>query len=94
VLICERIREELRNGSTPQASIVAGYDKAWATILDSNLTTLIVAATLYGFGSGPIRGFAVTLGIGILSSMFTAVMGTRAVINLIYGGRKVQRLSI
>lgn len=94
VLICERIREELRNGSTPQASIVAGYDKAWATILDSNLTTLIVAAALYGFGSGPIRGFAVTLGIGILSSMFTAVVGTRSVINLIYGGRRVERLSI
>ncbi|MDR2876441.1 MAG: protein translocase subunit SecD [Chromatiales bacterium] len=94
VLICERIREELRNGSSPQASIVAGYDKAWATILDSNLTTLIVALALMVFGAGPVRGFAITLGIGILSSMFTAVMVTRAVTNLIYGGRKVQRLSI
>ena len=94
VLICERIREELRNGNSPQASIAAGYERAWATILDSNLTTLIVAATLYGFGSGPIRGFAITLGIGIVSSMFTAVMGTRAVINLIYGRRKVAKLSI
>jgi preprotein translocase subunit SecD len=94
VLICERIREELRNGSSPQASIVAGYDKAWATILDSNLTTLIVALALMIFGAGPVRGFAITLGIGILSSMFTAVMVTRAVTNLIYGGRKVQRLSI
>lgn len=94
VLICERIREELRNGSTPQASIHAGYDKAWATILDSNLTTLIVAVALYGLGSGPIRGFAITLGIGIISSMFTAVMGTRAIVNLIYGRRKVSKLSI
>lgn len=94
VLICERIREELRNGNSPQASIVAGYERAWATIIDSNLTTLIVAGALYAFGSGPIRGFAVTLAIGILSSMFTAVVGTRSVINLIYGGRRVQRLSI
>ncbi len=94
VLICERIREELRNGSSPQASIHAGYDRAWATILDSNLTTLIVAIALFLLGSGPIRGFAITLAIGIVSSMFTAVMGTRAIINLIYGGRKVSKLSI
>lgn len=94
VLIFERIREELRNGNTPQASIHAGYEKALSTIADANITTLIAAVVLFGFGTGPIKGFAVTLSIGILTSMFTAIMGTRAVINLIYGGRRVARLSI
>ena len=94
VLIFERIREELRNGNSPQASINAGYDKALSTIADANITTLIAAVVLYGFGTGPIKGFAITLSIGILTSMFTAIMGTRAVINLIYGGRKVSTLSI
>ncbi len=94
VLIFERIREELRVGNTPQASIHAGYEKALATIADSNITTLLAALVLFGFGTGPIKGFAVTLSIGILCSMFTAIMGTRAVINLIYGGKRVQRLSI
>ena len=94
VLIFERIREELRNGNTPQSSINAGYDKALSTIADANITTLIAAVVLYGFGTGPIKGFAITLSIGIVTSMFTAIMGTRAVINLIYGGRKVSRLSI
>jgi len=95
VLIFERIREELRNGNTPQASIHAGYAKAFSTIADANITTLIAAVVLYGFGTGPIKGFAVTLSIGILTSMFTAIMGTRAVINLLYGGRRrVERLSV
>lgn len=94
VLIFERIREELRNGNSPQASIHAGYEKAFSTIADANITTLIAAVVLFGFGTGPIKGFAVTLSIGILTSMFTAIMGTRAVINLIYGGRRLARLSI
>lgn len=94
VLIFERIREEVRNGNSPQASINAGYEKALSTIADANITTLIAAVVLYGFGTGPIKGFAVTLSIGILTSMFTAIMGSRAVINLVYGGRKVKKLAI
>ena len=94
VLIFERIREEIRNGNTPQASIHAGYEKALLTIFDANITTLIAAVLLFGFGTGPIKGFAVTLSIGIATSMFTAIMGTRAVINLIYGGRRVTALSV
>ncbi len=94
VLIFERIREEIRNGSTPQASIHAGYDKALSTIVDANITTLIAAVVLFSFGTGPIKGFAVTLFIGILTSMFTSIIGTRAVINQIYGGRRVVKLAI
>lgn len=94
VLIFERIREEIKVGSTPQASIHAGYAKAVSTILDANVTTLIAAIVLFSIGSGPVRGFAVTLAIGILTSMFTAIIGTRAVINLIYGGKRVEKLSI
>ena len=94
VLIFERIREELRVGNTPQAAIYAGYEKAFGTIFDANITTLIAAAVLFGFGTGPIKGFAVTLIIGIASSMFTAIFGTRAVINLIYGRKQVTRLAI
>jgi preprotein translocase subunit SecD len=94
VLIFERIREELRNGNTPQASIEAGYKKAFSTIADANITTLIAAIVLFGFGTGPIKGFAITLSIGIATSMFTAIMGTRAVINLYYGGRRVEKLQI
>ncbi len=94
VLIFERIREELRNGNSPQASIQAGYEKALSTIADANITTLIAAVVLLSFGTGPIKGFAVTLSIGILSSMFTAIMGTRAIINLLYGGRRNARLMI
>jgi preprotein translocase subunit SecD len=95
VLIFERIREELRNNNTPQASIRAGYEKAFSTIADANITTLIAAFVLFLFGSGPVKGFAVTLSLGILTSMFTAIMGTRAVVNLIYGGRKrIAKLSI
>ena len=94
VLIFERIREELRIGSTPQASIHAGYAKAFSTILDANVTTFIAAVVLFSIGSGPVRGFAVTLAIGILTSMFTAIIGTRAVVNQIYGAKRVQRLAI
>jgi len=94
VLIFERIREELRNGNTPQASINAGYEKAFSTIADANITTLIAAVVLFSFGTGPIKGFAITLSIGIITSMFTAIMGTRAVINLAYGGRRLRSLSI
>ena len=94
VLIFERIREELRAGNSPQASIHAGYEKAFSTIADANITTLIAAIVLFSFGTGPVKGFAVTLSIGILTSMFTAIMGTRAVVNLIYGGRRVQKLAI
>jgi preprotein translocase subunit SecD len=94
VLIFERIREEIRVGNTPQASIYAGYEKALSTIVDANITTLIAAVVLFSFGTGPIKGFAVTLFIGILTSMFTAILGTRAVINLIYGGKRVQKLAI
>ncbi len=94
VLIFERIREELRVGNSPQASIHAGYSKALSTIADANITTLIAAIVLFGFGTGPIKGFAVTLSIGILASMFTAIMGTRAVINLIYGGRRIPAIAI
>jgi preprotein translocase subunit SecD len=95
VLIFERIREELRGGNTPQASIRAGYDKAFSTIADANITTLIAAFVLFLFGTGPVKGFAVTLSLGIVTSMFTAIMGTRAVVNLIYGGKKrVAKLAI
>lgn len=95
VLIFERIREELRIGNSPQASISAGYEKAFSTIADANVTTLIAAIVLFSFGSGPIKGFAITLSLGILTSMFTAIMGTRGVINLIYGGRKkVEKLAV
>ncbi|WP_431065600.1 protein translocase subunit SecD [Methylotuvimicrobium sp.] len=94
VLIFERIREEIKNGNTPQSSIFAGYEKAFGTIFDANITTLLVALVLFGFGTGPVKGFAVTLSIGILSSMFTAILGTRMVINWIYGSRRVEKLSI
>jgi preprotein translocase subunit SecD len=94
VLIFERIREEIRLGNSPQASIFAGYQKAFSTITDANITTLIAAVILFSFGTGPIQGFAVTLSIGILTSMFTAILGTRALINLIYGGRNIKKLSI
>jgi preprotein translocase subunit SecD len=95
VLINERIREELRNGNTPQASIFAGYERAFGTILDSNVTTLIAGLALFMFGSGPVRGFAVVLCLGILTSMFSAVMVSRAMVNLLYGGRrKLERIPI
>ncbi|WP_300622225.1 protein translocase subunit SecD [Dokdonella sp.] len=94
VLICERVREELRNGSTPLASIRAGYDKAWATILDANVTHLLAALALMTLGSGAIRGFGVTLFIGILTSMFTSVTVTHAITSFVHGGRKLKGLSI
>jgi preprotein translocase subunit SecD len=94
VLIFGRIREEVARGVAPQMAIHSGYERAVATILDANLTTLIVAVILYAVGTGPIKGFAVTLSIGIITSMFTAIMGTRAIVNLAYGGRKVKKLSI
>jgi preprotein translocase subunit SecD len=94
VLIFERIREELAIGNSPQASIHAGYEKAFSSIADANVTTLIAALVLFTFGTGPIKGFAVTLSLGIITSLFTAILGTRAIINLIYGGRRVERLAI
>jgi preprotein translocase subunit SecD len=95
VLINERIREELRAGTTPQAAIQAGYQRAWATILDSNITTLIAGIALFMFGTGPVRGFAVVHCLGILTSMFSAVLVSRAIVNLVFGGRrKLERLPI
>lgn len=94
VLIFERIREELRARVSPQQAIHAGYSKALSAIADGNLTTLIAGVVLFAFGTGPVRGFAVTLSIGIVTSMFTAIIGTRAVVNLLYGGRKVRKLYI
>lgn len=94
VLIFERIKEELRLGNSPQASIHAGYEKAFSTITDANVTTLIAAVVLFTLGAGPIKGFAITLSIGILTSMFTAIVGTRAMVNLIYGNREIKKLHI
>ncbi|GAB6139636.1 protein translocase subunit SecD [Methylosoma difficile] len=94
VLIFERIKEEIRAGNAPQTAIFIGYEKAFATIIDSHVTNLVVAIVLFAFGTGSVKGFAVTLIIGILSSMFTAVTGTRMVINWIYGSRRVEKLSI
>jgi protein-export membrane protein, SecD/SecF family len=94
VLIFERIKEELKNGNSPQASIQAGYEKAFSTIADANITTLIAAIILFGFGTGPIKGFAITLSIGILTSMFTAIIGTRALVNATYGGQQIEKLRI
>jgi preprotein translocase subunit SecD len=95
VLIYERIREELRNGVSPQAAIRAGFDKAFSAIADSNVTTLIAGVVLWVFGTGAIRGFAVVLSLGIATSMFTALMGSRALLTLMYGGRvKIGKLAI
>jgi preprotein translocase subunit SecD len=94
VLIFSRIREELTNGRSPQQAIHEGYDRAFLTIFDANITTLIVAVILFAVGTGPVKGFAVTLSFGILTSMFTAIMVTRAMTNFIYGGRNVSSLSI
>lgn len=94
VLIFERIREELADGRSVQQAIHHGYDRAFATITDSNITTLLVALILFGIGTGPVKGFAVTLAIGILTSIFTAVVGTRLLVNLFWGGRRVQSLPI
>ena len=94
VLIFARIREEIKKGAQPQTAINNGFDRALVTILDANITTLIVAIILYAIGTGPIKGFAVTLSVGIVTSMFSAIMGTRALVNGIYGGRRVRALSI
>lgn len=95
VLICERIREEIRRGLSPVAAIMAGYDRAFTTIIDSHVTTLIVAVILFAVGAGPVKGFAATLFIGILASLFTSITVTRAIVNLIYGrGGRVTKLSI
>ena len=94
VLIDERIREELRSGMSPQAAINAGYERAFATILDANLTTMIVAIVLFSIGTGPIKGFAVTLSLGLLTSMLTGVTYSRAMVNLVYGNKKISKLSI
>ena len=94
VLIFERIREELRNGMAIQSSIHAGYERALMTIIDANMTTLIVATVLFSLGSGTVKAFAVTLTVGLITSMFTAITGTRAVVNLLYGGRTVKKISI
>ena len=94
VLIFSRIKEELKKGMPSQQAINAGFERAFVTILDANLTTLIVAVILYSIGTGSVKGFAVTLSIGILTSMFTAILGTRAIVNLMYGGRKIERLVI
>ena len=94
VLIFERIREEIAAGTSPQQAIHSGYDKALSSIADANITTLIAAIVLLGFGTGPIKGFAITLMIGILTSMFTAIIGTRTIVNLAYGGRKLQSIPV
>ena len=94
VLIFSRIKEELLNDLSPQQAIHAGFERAFVTILDANLTTLIVAVILYSIGTGPVKGFAVTLSIGIMTSMFTAIVGTRAIVNLMYGGRNIKKLAI
>ncbi|WP_071845486.1 protein translocase subunit SecD [Pragia fontium] len=94
VLINERIKEELKNGRSVQQAIHEGYKGAFSSILDANLTTLITAAILYAVGTGSIKGFAITLSIGVLTSMFTAIVGTRAIVNLVYGGKRVTKLSI
>lgn len=94
VLIFERIREELAGGAAPQAAINAGYEKALSSIADANITTLIAAVVLFGVGTGPIKGFAITLMLGIITSMFTAIVGTRAIVNLVFGGRKLTSVPV
>ena len=94
VLIFSRIREELKNNPRATDAIIAGYDRAFVTILDANITTLIVAVILYAIGTGPIKGFAITLSIGIVTSMFTSILGTRAMVSLIYRKNNVRRLWI
>ena len=94
VLIFERIREEISEGRNPQQAIHHGYANAFSTIADANVTTLMTAIILFAVGTGAVKGFAVTLSIGILTSMFTAIVGTRCLVNLVYGGKRVEKLSI
>jgi len=94
VLIFERIREELAAGNTAQGAIHEGYDKALSSIMDANVTTLIAAIVLFAFGTGPIKGFAITLSLGIITSMFTSIIGTRTIVNLVFGGRRLKTLPV
>jgi preprotein translocase subunit SecD len=94
VLIFSRIREEIANGMSVQRAIHEGFDRAYSAILDANLTTLLVGGILFAMGSGPVKGFAVTMSLGIVTSMFTAIMVTRAMVNLIFGGRDFKKLWI
>ena len=94
VLIFERIREEITAGASPQNAIHSGYEKALSSITDANVTTLIAAIVLFGVGTGPIKGFAITLMLGIITSMFTAIVGTRSIVNLIFGGRKLASIPV
>jgi len=94
VLVFERIREELRHGKTVRAAVLSGFDRVWITILDTHATVLIAAAFLFQFGTGPIKGFAVTLSIGLIANMFTAVLFTRMIYDFWLGRGKVERLSI
>lgn len=94
VLIFERIREEIRDGRSPQQAIHHGYDSALSTIADANITTLIAAVILFAVGTGPVKGFSITLAIGIITSMFTAIVGTRAIVNAVWGGKRLNKLSI
>ena len=94
VLIFERIREELREGRSPQQAIHHGYDSAFSTILDANITTFIAGLILFAVGTGPIKGFSITLMIGIATSMFTAILVTRVIVNAVWGGKRVEKLAI
>jgi preprotein translocase subunit SecD len=94
VLIFSRIKEELKAGMAPQSAIHAGYERAFSTIFDANITTLLVAVILYAVGTGPIKGFAVTLSIGIVTSMFTAIMVSRAMVNGVFGGKNITDIKI
>lgn len=94
VLIFERIKEEINNGRPIQQAINEGYNGAWSSIFDANLTTILTSIVLYGAGTGPVKGFAITLAIGVAISMFTAITGTRMLVNWIYGGKRVEKLSI
>ena len=94
VLMFERIREEIAAGKPPQAAISLGYEKALSSIADANITTLIAAVVLFAFGTGAVKGFAITLSLGIMTSMFTAIIGTRAIVNLVFGGRRLESLPV
>jgi preprotein translocase subunit SecD len=94
VLIFSRIKEELANGLPPQSAIHAGFERAFTTIFDANITTLLAAIILFAMGTGPVKGFAITLSVGIVTSMFTAIIVSRSLVNLTYGGRQLKKLSI
>ena len=93
-MIFSRIREELKAGKEPQTAIQEGFSRAFVTIVDANVTTLIASIILYAIGTGPVKGFAITLSIGILTSMFTAILGTRAIINIMYGNKNLKELRV